>query len=87
MSFILGLDGDDDSNAGASVLEAQPVMLPKASTRWHGAGVAMKGLQRLGSHVAGGGMRASHHLAFQAWLALVHEVVVELLLLEVKAFD
>jgi hypothetical protein len=37
--------------------------------------------------MASGGMGASHHLALQAWLAMVHECVVKLLLLEVEAFD
>jgi hypothetical protein len=47
----------------------------------------MKGLQRLGGSVASGRVRASHHLAFQAWLAMVRECKVKLLLLEVEAFD
>ena len=87
MGFILRLDGDDDSIAGEEVLEAQPMVLPVASTSCHGAGVTMKGLQGLGGSVTGGGVRASDHLAFQAWLAMVHEGGVKLLRLEVEAFD
>jgi hypothetical protein len=45
----------------------------------------MEGLQRFGGCMTGGGVWASHHLAFHAWLAMMCEGVVELL--EGKAFD